>query len=161
MLASELIAEDLTVTGEITVGYEREPTLNVMVPIQMKERYDLRRGAEPGDGRSQLPQLPAVPGEGRREDCADRQRMTATFHATIASACVAVTLAGPAAASEPQSLATVLARAAAYVADFHRQLSTIVGEERYVQDWTAIQGGQTPRRHRICSIGNWSRMWSW
>jgi hypothetical protein len=70
--------------------------------------------------------------------------MTATFQATIVSACVAVTLAGPAAASQPESLATVLARAAAYVADFHRQLSTIVAEERYVQDWKAIQGGRHP-----------------
>jgi len=70
--------------------------------------------------------------------------MTATFQATIVSASVAVTLAGPAAASEPESLATVLARAAAYVAEFHRQLSTIVGEERYVQDWKAVQSGRRP-----------------
>ena len=47
-------------------------------------------------------------------------------------------------ASEPQSLATVLARAGAYVADFHRQLSSIVGEERYVQDWTAVRSGRHP-----------------
>jgi hypothetical protein len=160
VLATELIAEDLSVRGMITVGYEREPALNVMVPIQMQERYDLRRGPSPVDGRSQLPQLPAVPGEGRREDCAGRQRMTATCQATIVSACVAVTLARPAAASEPESLATVLARAAAYVAEFHRQLSTIVAEERYVQDWKAIQGGRHPASTR-CSIENWSRMWSW
>ena len=70
--------------------------------------------------------------------------MTATIHATIVSACVGVTLAGPAASSEPQSLAAVLARAGAYVAEFHRQLSSIVGEERYVQDWTAIQSGRHP-----------------
>jgi hypothetical protein len=70
--------------------------------------------------------------------------MTATFHGTIVSAFLAVTMSGPAAASEPQSLATVLARAAAYVADFHRQLSTIVGEERYVQDWKAVQSGRHP-----------------
>jgi len=70
--------------------------------------------------------------------------MTATLHATIVSACVTVTLAGPTASSEPESLATVLARAGAYVADFHRQLSTIVGEERYVQDWKAVQSGRHP-----------------
>jgi hypothetical protein len=52
VLASELIVEDLTVTGVITVGYEREPTLNVMVPIQMKERYDLRRGPSPVTGEA-------------------------------------------------------------------------------------------------------------
>jgi len=39
-------------------------------------------------------------------------------------------------AEQPVKLATVLERAAAYVADFHRQLSSIVAEERYVQDWT-------------------------
>ena len=52
VLASELIAEDLALTGAITVGYEREPTLNVMVPIQMKERYDLRRGPSPVTGEA-------------------------------------------------------------------------------------------------------------
>jgi hypothetical protein len=71
--------------------------------------------------------------------------MTATFHATLVSACLTVAIAPPAAtASEPQSLATVLARAGAYVAEFHRQLSTIVGEERYVQDWKAVQSGRRP-----------------
>jgi hypothetical protein len=39
----------------------------------------------------------------------------------------------PAPAEEPK-LATVLARASAYVADFHRRLSSIVAEERYVQE---------------------------
>ena len=52
VLATELIAEDLSVRGEITVGYEREPTLNVMVPIHMKERYDLRRGPSPVTGEA-------------------------------------------------------------------------------------------------------------
>ena len=70
--------------------------------------------------------------------------MTSTFHATIVSACFAITLAGPVASSEPESLAAVLARAGAYVAEFHRQLSTIVGEERYVQDWKAVQSGRHP-----------------
>jgi hypothetical protein len=49
-------------------------------------------------------------------------------------------LAEPAAAQEP-ALATVLARAAAYVAEFHRQLSGIVAEEGYVQDWKAVWSG--------------------
>jgi len=52
VLASELIAEDPSLTGVITVGYEREPTLTVMVPIQMKERYDLRRGPSPVTGEA-------------------------------------------------------------------------------------------------------------
>jgi hypothetical protein len=52
VLASELIAEDPSLTGVITVGYEREPTLNLMVPIQMKERYDLRRGPSPVTGEA-------------------------------------------------------------------------------------------------------------
>ena len=70
--------------------------------------------------------------------------MTSTFHATIVSAGFAITLAGPVASSEPESLAAGLARAGAYVAEFHRQLSTIVGEERYVQDWKAVQSGRHP-----------------
>jgi len=52
VLATELIAEDLSLRGEITVGYEREPTLNVIVPIHMKERYDLRRGPSPVTGEA-------------------------------------------------------------------------------------------------------------
>lgn len=68
--------------------------------------------------------------------------MTTSFHSTVVSACLAFTISGPAAASEPQPLAAVLARAGAYVADFHRQLSTILAEERYVQDWKVIRGGK-------------------
>ena len=52
VLASELIAEDLFVRGAITVGYDLEPTLQVMVPIQMQERYDLRRGPSPVTGEA-------------------------------------------------------------------------------------------------------------
>ena len=44
-------------------------------------------------------------------------------------------------AEQPVKLATVLERAAAYVADFHRQLSSIVAEEHYVQDWTQSRRG--------------------
>jgi hypothetical protein len=43
VLASELIAEDLTVRGAITVGYDLEPALQVMVPIQMREHYEVVR----------------------------------------------------------------------------------------------------------------------
>jgi hypothetical protein len=42
-------------------------------------------------------------------------------------------VASPAPAQQPE-LASVLERAAAYVADFHRQLASIVVEERYIQD---------------------------
>jgi hypothetical protein len=50
-------------------------------------------------------------------------------------AAIVLTTAAPEAA-KGTSLETVLGRAADYVADFHRQLSSIVAEERYVQDWT-------------------------
>src|SRR5882672_2010706 len=53
------------------------------------------------------------------------------------SLALALSAADPAAAQEP-SLATVLQRAAAYVADFHRQLSSIVAEERYLQNWEHV-----------------------
>jgi hypothetical protein len=52
VLASELIAEDLSVRGAITVGYDLEPNLKVMVPIQMQEHYDLRRGPSPVTGEA-------------------------------------------------------------------------------------------------------------
>jgi hypothetical protein len=64
---------------------------------------------------------------------------------TRLSAAFLVTLfvTGPSAlsAQEP-TLATVLARAGAYVAEFHRQLSSIVAEERYVQHWQTIWTGK-------------------
>jgi hypothetical protein len=50
VLATELVAEDITVRGVVTVGYDLEPALHVMVPIEMKERYDLRRGSSPVTG---------------------------------------------------------------------------------------------------------------
>ena len=50
---------------------------------------------------------------------------------------VALALAGPAVAQEPP-LATVLERAGAYVAEFHRQFSGVVAEERYVQEVKAF-----------------------
>jgi hypothetical protein len=43
VIASELVVEDLTVRGVITVGYDLEPALQVMVPIQMQEHYDVYR----------------------------------------------------------------------------------------------------------------------
>jgi hypothetical protein len=47
---------------------------------------------------------------------------------------VAIAIAGDGAAAQEPSLATVLGRAGAYVADFERQLSGIVAEEHYVQE---------------------------
>jgi len=41
-------------------------------------------------------------------------------------------------AEKGTTLETVMERAADYVADFHRQLSSIVAEERYVQDWMRV-----------------------
>jgi hypothetical protein len=67
---------------------------------------------------------------------------------------MALAAARPVATDKP-SLATVLERAAAYVADFHRQLSSIVAEERYVQDWktkspSLIQDrGTADLQHRV------------
>jgi hypothetical protein len=63
---------------------------------------------------------------------------------------VVAAAASPWAAQEP-TLAVVLERAAAYVADFHRQLSSIVAEEQYAQEWKTVwQGrrGTTDLGHR-------------
>jgi hypothetical protein len=49
-----------------------------------------------------------------------------------------LTLAAPGLAAADPPLTTVLERAAAYVADFHRQLSGVVAEERYVQEVKAF-----------------------
>ena len=41
VLASELIAEDLNLRGVVTVGYDLEPALQVMVPVEMHEQYEV------------------------------------------------------------------------------------------------------------------------
>jgi hypothetical protein len=56
--------------------------------------------------------------------------------------CAVAALAEPAAAQEP-TLATVLGRAGAYVAEFQRQFSGIVAEEGYAQEVKAV-GRQSP-----------------
>ena len=69
--------------------------------------------------------------------------------AAIGAAIVLATAAPEAA--KGTSLETVLERAADYVADFHRQLSSIVAEEHYVQDWMRVldrQKGTNQIAHR-------------
>jgi hypothetical protein len=63
--------------------------------------------------------------------------MTRTPRAVVWVA-IALGTANAAHAQQP-ALATVLQRAADYVADFHRQLASIVAEERYVQDWISFR----------------------
>ena len=53
-------------------------------------------------------------------------------------ACACLLIARPGSASDQPTLATVLQRAAAYVADFHLQLAGVVAEERYVQEVKAF-----------------------
>jgi hypothetical protein len=59
-----------------------------------------------------------------------------------------------AAAQETPTLETVLDRAGSYVAEFHRQLSSLVAEETYVQDWKTVwkshgRTGFTDISHRV------------
>lgn len=54
----------------------------------------------------------------------------------------AATAAGSAGAAQEPTLAVVLERAAAYVADFHRELSSIVAEEQYAQEWKTVWAGK-------------------
>jgi hypothetical protein len=48
--ASELIAEDSLLKGTIDVEYEIEPSVGLLVPIEMRERYDIRRDSSRVDG---------------------------------------------------------------------------------------------------------------
>lgn len=59
--------------------------------------------------------------------------------ASLSVALAAIVNARPSAQTD--TVDAVLARAGAYVADFHRQLSSIVAEERYVQDVKAFAKG--------------------
>jgi hypothetical protein len=43
VLMSEVIAEDRTVRGTLTVSYQSEPLLGMLVPAAMRERYEGRR----------------------------------------------------------------------------------------------------------------------
>jgi hypothetical protein len=45
VLASELIAESGTLRARIEVGYALEPTMAVLVPREMREKYTLRDGS--------------------------------------------------------------------------------------------------------------------
>jgi hypothetical protein len=62
--------------------------------------------------------------------------------ACAVAVCAVAAVAEPSPAQEP-TLATVLARAASYVAEFHRQFSGIVAEERYLQEVKAV-GRRSP-----------------
>ena len=70
----------------------------------------------------------------------------------VAVVAAAAALGRPAAAAEP-ALEAVLLRAAAYVSEFHRQLSSIVAEEQYVQDVFAAKiqsfGVSVGAAHRV------------
>ena len=43
VLMSELVAEDRAVRATIDVSYQSEPLLGMLVPIEMRERYEGRR----------------------------------------------------------------------------------------------------------------------
>jgi hypothetical protein len=43
VLMAELIAEDMSLRGAIGVSYQSEPLVGLLVPIEMRERYDIRR----------------------------------------------------------------------------------------------------------------------
>jgi len=45
VLISELVARNRTVHGTVDVSYQSEPLLGLLVPIEMRERYDDIRGA--------------------------------------------------------------------------------------------------------------------
>jgi hypothetical protein len=40
---SELVAEDLIIRGTVDVDYQMEPSVNLLVPVEMRERYEIRR----------------------------------------------------------------------------------------------------------------------
>ena len=48
--ASELIAEDPTIKGVVDVEYHIEPAVGLLVPVEMRERYEIRRDGSRVDG---------------------------------------------------------------------------------------------------------------
>jgi hypothetical protein len=52
VVASELVAEDLTIKGTVDVDYAVEPAIGLLVPVLMRERYDIRRDGSRVDGEA-------------------------------------------------------------------------------------------------------------
>jgi hypothetical protein len=50
VLATELAVEDTTITGLIDVAYQVEPAIGLLVPADMRERYEVRRDSSRVDG---------------------------------------------------------------------------------------------------------------
>ena len=50
VVASEMIAEDLLIKGTIDVEYQSEASVNLLVPVEMRERYQIRRDGSTVDG---------------------------------------------------------------------------------------------------------------
>jgi hypothetical protein len=52
VLGSELIAEDPSIKGTIDVEYDSEPSIGLLVPSVMRERYEIRRDQSRVDGEA-------------------------------------------------------------------------------------------------------------
>ena len=52
VLMSELSAETPIFRATIDVSYQSEPLLGVLVPIEMRERYDVKKSQSRVDGRA-------------------------------------------------------------------------------------------------------------
>jgi hypothetical protein len=79
----------------------------------------------------------------------DGRRVRASACLLLAALAGASVLAGQPAPSPEPTLATVLDRAATYVARFQERLSRVVAEEHYVQDWRSTRAGDMrPLAHR-------------
>ena len=50
IVASELIAEDPSIMGVVDVQYQIEPASGLLVPVEMRERYEIRRDGSRVDG---------------------------------------------------------------------------------------------------------------
>jgi hypothetical protein len=50
VIASELIAEDPIIKGTIDVEYQTEPAIGLLVPVAMREHYEVRRDGSRVDG---------------------------------------------------------------------------------------------------------------
>jgi hypothetical protein len=50
VVGTELIADDTTLKGTVNVTYRLEPSVNLLVPAEMRERYEVRRDNSRVDG---------------------------------------------------------------------------------------------------------------
>ena len=150
VLMSELTVENRNIRAIIDVSYQSEPLLGLLVPIEMRERYESQEERLAGRGTCDLRQVPAVPGEGRRKARAGRSNSEPQHasHRVCASGWRSPASRRPRRRSRRWRPSSSAPAPTSRLVE--RSVSGIVAEERYDQQWTVLPRGMSTneQRHR-------------